>query len=188
MIKFKLIKDAVWDKINNNIADKISEPGFFKKNTIELNVKDWIITLDTYTSGSNVYTRIRVPYVNSSGFRFKIFRKGLITNVMKLFGMQDIEIGQSSFDNDFIIQGNDAKKVKEMLSESNLRELISYQQMILIQVKDDEGWFNEKFPKGVDELYIEVENTISDIEQLKSLYNIFAKILDYLCSISSEYN
>jgi hypothetical protein len=188
MVKFKLIKDAVWDRINNNITDKISDPEFLKKNIIELNVKNWIITLDTYTSRDSVYTRIRTPYVNTSGFHFKIFRKGLMSNVMKLFGMQDIEIGDTDFDNDFIIQSDDTEKVKNMLSDRVLRELISEQPTIFIQVKNDEGWFNEAFPNGVDELYIEVKSVISNIDQLESLYNIFTKILDYLCSISSEYS
>jgi hypothetical protein len=61
------------------------------------------------------------------------------------------------------------------------------QPSIYLTVKDDEGWFSTHFPQGVDELYFRVLGVIKDVEQLKSLYYLFAEILHHLCHIGSAY-
>ena len=58
---------------------------------------------------------MRAPYVNPEGFRFTIYRKGIFSELGKLLGMQDIEVGDPEFDEAFIIKGNDEFKVRESL-------------------------------------------------------------------------
>ena len=57
----------------------------------------WTVTLDTYVVStgktSAIYTRMRAPYVNPDGFRFKIYRKSIFTGIGKALGMQDVDIG-----------------------------------------------------------------------------------------------
>lgn len=127
------------------------------------------------------------PYINKDGFKFKIYRKNIFNEIGKLFGMQDIQIGIPTFDEKFIIKGNNAFKIKELFSDSKIRELIEMQPNIYFSVKDDEGWFRKDFPKGVDELYFQVRGVIKDVERLKSLYDLFAEILNQLCYIGSAY-
>ena len=49
------------------------------------------MTLDTYAVFTGkvviVYTRMRAPYVNPSGFRFTVYRKGLFSEIGKWLGM-----------------------------------------------------------------------------------------------------
>lgn len=54
-------------------------------------------------------------------------------------------------------------------------------------MKDDEGWFGATFPEGVDELYFQVLGVIRDLDRLKSLFDLFAEILNELCHIGSAY-
>ena len=56
-----------------------------------------------------------------------------------------------------------------------------------LTVRDDEGWFSKSFPEGVDELYFQVAYIIKDVDQLKSLYELFAVTLNQLCHIDSAY-
>ena len=44
----------------------------------------------------------------------------------------------------------------------------------------------QPFP-GVDELYFSVVGVIKDAERLKSLYYLFAEVLNQLCHIGSAY-
>ena len=60
---------------------------------------------------------MRAPYVNPEGFRFTIYRKGLFSDLGKLLGMQDIEVGDPEFDEAFIIKGNDESKVRDALRQ-----------------------------------------------------------------------
>jgi hypothetical protein len=150
------------------------------------------VTLDTYTVSTGkvtiVYTRMRAPYVNPDGFRFTIYRRGLFSDFAKLFGMQDIEVGDPAFDEAFIVKGTDEGRLRSLFSDPRLRELLARQPEITLTVKDDEGWFGPTFPEGVDELHFSVVGIIKDVERLASLYELFAETLDQLCRIGSAYD
>jgi len=185
--RFGMVKDAVWGRLEKGLADKLSDPNLLKESRIELNINDWTITLDAYTFNGKESSRIRAPFVNNDSFKFKIFRKGFFTSLMKLIGMQDIEVGHPEFDREFIIQGNNPGKVIQLFSSDKLRQFLLEQPSIFIQIKEDEGWFSEKFPKGIDELYLEIKGNITDIEQLQNLFAIFANTLDGACVLDSAY-
>lgn len=76
---------------------------------------------------------------------------------------------------------------QQLFTNPRIRQLIEAQPEIFFEVKDNEGWFNTKFPKGVDELYFQTSGVIKDVEQLKLLYELFAETLNYLCQIGSAY-
>ena len=148
------------------------------------------MTLDVGTSdedGKSPVTRLRAPYVNPEGFRFTIYRKGFFSDLGKLLGMQDIEVGDPEFDEAFIIKGNDESKVRDLFANPKIRQMIQAQPKIRLDVKDSEGWFGPKFPEDVDELHFQVVGVIKDVERLKSLFDLFAAVLDQLCRIGSAY-
>jgi hypothetical protein len=128
---------------------------------------------------------MRAPFVNPDGFRFAIYRKNIFSGIVKIPGTQDIEIGDSSFDDGFIIRSSSEALVCRLLSTLEIRRLIQQQPSIHFEVKDDEGWLQETFPQGVDELYFRTPGVITDKEQLKSLFNLFAAVLDQLCRLGS---
>ena len=107
--------------------------------------------------------------VNAEGFRFTIYRRGFFSDLGKLLGMQDIEVGDPEFDEAFIIKGNDEDRVRVLFSNPKIRQLIQDQPKIRLTVKDSEGWFGPKFPENVDELHFEVVGVIKDVERLKQL-------------------
>ena len=101
--------------------------------------------------------------------------------------MQDIEVGDPEFDEACIIKGNDEERVRELFSNTKIRQMILAQPKIRLEVKDSEGWFGPKFPEGVDELHFQVLGVIKDVERLKKLFDLFAAVLDQLCRIGSAY-
>ena len=101
--------------------------------------------------------------------------------------MQRIEIGDAAFDEAFIIQGNDASKVRLLFSNPRVRELVSAQPEIEFTVKDDEGWFGPKFPEGVDELCFLAHGVVKDAARLEQVYELFAEVLDELCRLGAAY-
>jgi hypothetical protein len=210
-------KDEIWKQLSEEIGGKYIKAARWKGDSkVQVRVRDWTITLDTYTVStgkSNVtYTRMRAPYVNKDGFRFTIYRANWFSALAKLLGMQDvivggpkfenlgplfgvpgyldkqdIESGYPEFDRDFIIKGNNESKIRELFTILKIRDLIQSQPEIFLQVKDDEGWFGKDFPEGVDELYFQVIGVIKDLDRLKSLYNLFSELLNSLCHIGSAY-
>jgi hypothetical protein len=129
---------------------------------------------------------MRAPFVNRGGFRFAIHRKSIFSGLGKMLGMQDIEVGHSvSFDDDFIIQGNDEHKVRTLFASAEVRRLIQEQPKIRLEIKDDEGLFRPYFPKGVDELAFVTLGVIKDVDRLKKMFDLFAEVLEELNRMGS---
>jgi hypothetical protein len=181
----------IWRQLSAEIDAQYVDGGLWKGDKVQATHGEWTVTLDQYVVSNGktavAYTRMRAPYVNPSGFRFTIYRRGLLSGVGKWFGMQDIEVGDARFDDEFIIKGTDEPHVRALFSSPRLRELIAGQPQVHLTVKDDEGWFGPSFPQGVDELEFKVLGVIKDVERLKRLYELFAETLDQLCRIGSAY-
>jgi hypothetical protein len=181
-------RDEIWGQLAAEMGASY-EQNFWTGGKVEIDYGPWTITLDTYTVSSgksqHTYTRFRAPYRNSDGFRFSVHRKHLFTDLSKWLGMQDIDIGEPAFDEAFVIQGNDEKKVRALLADESIRELISAQPQIAFQVREDQGWFWRTYPEGVDELYFQAHGVIKDLDQLKTLFALFGHVLDRLVLLGS---
>ena len=182
--------EEIWKQLAEELKGQFVDGGWLKHDKVEAQWNTWTVTMDKYVVSTGkvtqVFTRIRAPYINADGFRFRIYRKGIFTGIGKALGLvQDIEIGEDSFDEQFVIQGNMEDRIRAMLRRPELRKLIEAQPDICFEVRDDEGWFGAKFPEGVDELHFLAHGVIKDLEQLRSLYKLFAEILDYLYSTGS---
>jgi hypothetical protein len=184
-------KDEVWKRLSQEIGAEFVDGGTWKASKVQAHVGPWTITLDTYKVSDGhttaTYTRMRAPYINPDRFRFTIYRRGFFSDLGKMLGMQDIEVGNPEFDEAFIIKGNDEPKVQALFSDRRIQELIQAQTQIRLEVKDSEGWFGPRFPDDVDELVFQVLGVIADINRLKALYDLFAAVLDQLCRIGSAY-
>jgi len=184
-------KDEIWAQLSKDIGADFKKGGAFQHSKVTLQHREWEITLDTHTVIAGkaviVLTRLRAPYVNPDGHRFRIYRKSVFSWLGKLLGAQDIEIGVRSFDESFIIQSRSETFVKHVLANPRIRELMERQPDIHFEVKDDEGWFGTTFPNGVDELYFQAFGVLKDVEQLKALFDLFALVLDDLCRHGSAY-
>ena len=184
-------RKEIWTQLSTDMGAQYKDGGCWKGDKVEVTHGEWRVTLDSYTVSTGkvtiVYTRMRAPYVNADGFRFKVYRKSIFSGVGKLLGMQDIEIQDDQFDEDFIIKGTDEGRVRALFSNPKIRELIAAQKDIKFEVKDDEGWFGPTFPEGVDELSFTVVGIIKDVARLKLLYELFAETLEQLCRIGAAY-
>ena len=181
----------VWQQLSNELAAQFNGGCWGQGPRIEVNAGQWVVTLDTFTVPAGKvhipHTRMRAPYVNADGLRFSIARRHLFSELVKWLGGQDIEVGDPVFDRDFIIKGNNPIKVQFLFGNARIRELIAAQPKIMLEVKDDEGWFGTSFPDGVDELCFTVPGVIKEIDQLKSLFELFSEVLNQLCHIGSAY-
>jgi hypothetical protein len=182
-------RKEMWTKLADEMHGRYVKGGFAKGDRVQVEHNDWTLTLDTYVVSTGktvvVFTRMRAPFVNPSGFRFLVYRRSIFSGIGKFFGMQDIEIGDPPFDDGFIVQSTDEYRIHQLLGLSRIRELISAQKDINFGVKDDEGWFGTKFPEGVDELHFTVVGIIKDVDRLKQLYELFAETLDELCRMGA---
>ena len=152
-----------WKQFAAELGAEFVDGGFLHANKVQAQVKDWTITLDTYSvpsgDSSTVYTRMRAPLHNKDGFQFTIFRTGLISKLDKALGAQDIDIGDPDFDRDFTIQENNETRVQALLGSLGIRQMIQGQKSIRLGVKDNE-------------LRFEVQGVIKDTERLRSIFEL----------------
>jgi hypothetical protein len=182
MVIFRPSRKEVWMQLSEEINADYIDGGFFKGPRIEFKHKNWTIFLDTYTVStgkSNItYTRMRLPFVNTKKFLFKIYKRGVFSNIGKALGMQDVEIGYDWFDNEYILKGNDEVLLRRFFQNHTIRNLIEKQPKIVLEIKDDEGKFGPKFSEDESELYFVVVGVIKDKERLKNLFELFVKVID----------
>lgn len=179
---FKSTSKEAWKKLSREIKAKYIEGSFFKGHRVEYKHNNWKIYLDTYTVSTGkttiTYTRMRAPFINTSNFNFKIYRKGLFSKVGKTLGMQDIVIDNGIFDDEFIVKGNDELMVNKLLQKKEIRELLSLQPKLILEVKDNEGKFGPKYNDNENVLSFMVTGVIKDIDVLKNLFELFSKLLE----------
>ena len=183
-------RKEIWQQLSAEVGGRFHEGDFFTPSAVQARADDWIITLDTYTvstgKSSQTYTRLRAPYFNPEGFRFEIYRASLFSELGKGLGMQDIEVGHPRFDEDFVIKGNAPGRVRRFFDNDKIRRLIAAQPKIRLSVKAHEGWLS-KFPAGVDELHFQSTGVIKDLPQLRTLFDLFAEVLQQVCREGEAY-
>lgn len=184
-------KAEIWSQIAGDIGAYYNEGGFWERGFISYEHGEWEIILDTYTKKQGksrvTYTRIRAPFVNRDGLYFKIYRSGFFTNVGKYFGMQDIEIGDDYFDQDFVIKGNDEFKIASLLAGDEIKALVERNPSIHFEIRDVYELFTKKYPEGVDQLYFQCRGVLKNEAQIKDLFDLFALTLERLVEIDSAY-
>lgn len=184
-------KDEIWQQLSQELDGTFHDGGFWGKDFVEVNYLDWTVRLDTYTvsngKSSTTYTRLRAPFQNKDNFRFTVYREHFFATIGKFFGMQDVVVGYPAFDDSFIIKGNSEDHLKQLFASTDVRNLLHRQPQVYFQVKDDEGFFNTKYPEGVDLLYFQTTGIIKDLSRLKELYELFAATLNQLCLMGSAY-
>ncbi len=92
-----------------------------------------LVTTFSRGSGKNqtTYTRFRVSYPHSLDLGLRLTKQGLLSGIGKIFGTQDIEVGDEGFDDAIVVKGRDPERVKEFLTLSrrmrSARFLTTYQ-------------------------------------------------------------
>lgn len=124
------------------------------------------------------------PYVSKGGFRFTIHRGPLtfakpgklVASItiwlLNLGQVREVNVGYPEFDQGFIIKSNDESKIRALFANPKIRQLIQSQPEIY-------------FGAGPNKLYFwESGGIISDIERLKSLFELFKETLNQLRGMS----
>ena len=179
----------ILSELARKLGGRYERGRFLSRGKLKLPHRAWEITVDEYSahvaSVVLLFIRLRAPYLNRDGFRFRIYRKSGFSMIGKLFGVQDMEIGDPSFDDQFIIQGSPPSMVTRFLMNERIKELMDLQRDIQLEVKDDEGWFGKRFPKGVDELYLRSAGTLDETYKVCELFDLLCTVLDELCAMGS---
>lgn len=165
----------------SQLAGQLSEAGWDGQ-PLRLQHDGHVVTLDLHAGlegkASEVVTRLRVAFANPERFVFRVFRRSLGSDLASLFGAQDVEVGDPAFDRNFVLRSNDPDRLRRIFEDPGLGARLQASAVRLVEIRDDEGWFGEEFPEGIDELYVEAEGRVTEPERLERGYSLIADLFD----------
>jgi hypothetical protein len=176
---FGLDTGRLWRQLAKDIGGTFVAD-FWRDNRVRWQHRQWTVVLDIHHYGKGQRdTRVRTSFLTRDNFWFTIYPRGLLSTAGKWLGMQDIEVGHSRFDDEFIIKGSDPAKVCALFANPQIRFLIESLPAIHFSITDHDHSF-WGLPPGVDELCLTTPDDIRDLVQLKMLFELFAETLDEL--------
>jgi len=119
-------------------------------------------------------TTLLAPLSSNDDFRFAVHTKHITDAIGKLFGMQDVVIGHTDFDEKFIIKTNNEAKVKALFNDSSVRNILLSLPHFTLEIIDE----NDSLHDNVLQLYI--EEAIVQPERLRPVYHTFVQLLQRL--------
>jgi hypothetical protein len=164
---------ATWQRVANQLGLDIVVGSGFSKPLITGNLHGMPVRIDTYTqrqgNSSTTYTRYQVRYP-SSGFDFELKREGTFSFIGKIFGVQDVEIGDPVFDGAFKIKTSDRNRLVALLTPSVrnglFRLLASHPSAVVSE--DHIGMTRQKFESDGDRLSSSIQRLVATAQLLIS--------------------
>ena len=180
--------DDVWKQLADQLGARHEPGGWLRSRRLRAGVGPWRLTLDVQWRSNLVYTRLRAPFANPADFHFLVRRHlPFFDDVGKLFGLQDVVVGDPMFDEGFLLKSNHETYLRFFLRDRRLRELIAAQPDIVLAVKRDAGddSFGAPLPAYVDVVEFTAYGEMKDIERLHLLFEMFVAALNRLCEIKT---
>ena len=76
-------RKEIWQKLSADLNARYVSGGWGTGDKVQIDHGGWTLTLDTYVVPAGktmlVFTRMRTPFVNPTGFRFTVYRKSIFT-------------------------------------------------------------------------------------------------------------
>lgn len=142
------------------------------KHTVTMDID---ITVDEEDPEDEPGTSFRAVVPDHVTFRFRIVKQNLKHDIAKLFGMQDVVIGHRDFDRKFLVQSNDAGKVKTLLSKPEIFEHLVNHPVSEFELKEYKlGGYVETV------LVLYIAEAVTEPARLKEIFLPFRAALDYL--------
>ena len=160
----------MWESLAGEIGAEFVIDGFSRNHRVVYILGTQAITLDAFIvpgrgdDPDRTWTRLEAKVDAPVKFQCEISRKGVWDVVRSLFGdLDDVEIGDESFDEAFVVKGNYPAAIQSLLSDSYLRKLIARQPRLHLAI------FNE--------ITFECPGEMKDAELLVRLFELFIELL-----------
>lgn len=179
----------VWSEFSKETNGTFKEGYSWNSDSSEIEYKNWKIVFDNFTLWSGEHsaqmTRVVVAITLKDNFKFEIYREGFVRKIEKLFEAQDIETGHPDFDKTYTIKSNNEFKVKKLLNNKDIRNLIESQKDVNLQISNQKGIWEQILPLNEFELSYFTDGEIQDLKVLGSLLQLFKVLLDELFQMNS---
>ncbi|MEO6636801.1 MAG: hypothetical protein ABIN25_00905 [Ginsengibacter sp.] len=119
-------------------------------------------------------TTLRTDLKHTGDFKFAIHHQGLLDEIGKFFGMQDIETGYAEFDKEVVVNSNDEEKVKFLFAKEQTRSAFTSITDFVFHITAHQL---DESKNGTNVLELTIEEAITDSIRLQGLFNAFYVVL-----------
>lgn len=171
-------EEEVWKQLNTDLSNanllsyKVAVVQGLKKISLTIDIDPG----GGFESGFST-TVLLSPLAKDNDFRFVVHTRHLTDAIGKLFGMQDVVIGTTDFDEKFIIKTNNEEKVKALFNDSAVRNTLLSLPDFTLEITEEN---NSDNPYKNNMLQLYIEEAIVQPAQLRPVYHIFVQLLQWL--------
>jgi hypothetical protein len=177
-------EDQVWAQLERDLTQT---PDLLQyRAVIEQQNKTVLLDIDIDLGGGFeggfATTILSARFPNPAGFRFAMHEEDFFDDLGKFFGMQDVEIGYPDFDQRIIVKTNDEARVRALLTDSAIRQLLQSLEDFTFEIVLPDGEQDQDLEDSTLELII--EDGITDPVRLRQIYRVFFAILEIVAPFS----
>ena len=162
-------------------ADFEAEPGMLGYDAlIEQAGRKIVLVIDIdpgggFESGFET-TTITAPLKTTPIFRFAIHHEGILDEIGKFFGMQDVITGYPEFDKKVVLKTDNEERVKSLFDSAEVRSVFGSLLNFTFGITKHSTQDERKAPF----LEFNIDRGIVDASELRSIYSAFFKVLTIL--------
>lgn len=131
-----------------------------------------------------VSTRFVVDLPTVADYRFAMTPSDFTTTIARWFGAQDIAVGESVFDEAFVLRGVTPDFVRRLFADDELRALCLQGLSGRLQRRDDKQLWSDPTP-GKDPLELSVVGLVDDLSTLHRYFDVFTRVLGRMPDVGS---
>jgi hypothetical protein len=144
----------------------------------------WSIVFDQHTvhtgHSQHTSTRARAWFGAMDDFRFRIYRKNVMTRFGEWLGRRGTPTGHVMLDRDFLLRSNSEPKVRSLMLRTRVADGIARQPSGSFEILPLSRGERKKQPPGTRQLIFQTSGTITDVERLVAIAALFRETLDQL--------
>ena len=176
---------SVWMDLADEMHGEFIEGTLLTQAKLPLATKPWTVHMKMHSHpiGKSIAetTVIALPYAPLHEFKMAVHNSSPIEEVAKVFGLQDVVIGDARFDKEFIVQGNSADLLRELFADANVREHMLGQKSLNLSIVDHQHkLFGINPPRGVNVLTFAEKGAINSFDRLNTIFEMMTVTIERL--------
>ena len=177
----------VWRDTADRLKGEYYESGKRKAPRIRLQHGPWLLTLDNYTvsngQSSVTYTRLQGPYISAGDMVFRTYKANFFHRIGRRLGMQDIPIRNRVFDEEFVVRGNDERRIQELFSGSQLPDLLRRYPKLRLDVKAPARKVRKRYGERLFNVVVVTVGVVKDPDLIGGMFAIGMSSLERLAAV-----
>lgn len=175
--------EYVWEEFAEEKGGKVVKDGQGDEgNIVALHIP--LANTDTVISIANAAagTSMAFSYEPSNDFTMRIFADSPIHKLEKVFGLQDLKIGDREFDSKYVIQSNHPNIVEQLVASDELRKAIILENVAELRTVSPSVGFDKRWyvPPTHNVLLCQQHVFLDKFDQLDCIYKILTQLLSAL--------